>query len=78
MDEKVGILRFGILSNFGIIGGWKEEDEFRNMAMPWSITIWLANLIWTALSGWVVSCLSVADEIASSLRNGDIGPFHVG
>ena len=78
MDEKVGILRFGLLSNFQIIGDLKEEDDFRIMAVPWSITFWLANLIWTALSGWVMSCLSVADEIASSLRNGDIGPFHVG
>lgn len=48
------------------------------MAVPWSMTLWLAKMVWLALSGWVVSCLSVADEIANTLRNGDIGPFHVG
>jgi hypothetical protein len=26
----------------------------------------------------VSTCLTVADELASSLRTGDIGPFHVG
>ncbi|KAI5682730.1 hypothetical protein M9H77_03958 [Catharanthus roseus] len=47
------------------------------MAVPWSMTLWLAKMVWLALSGWVVSCLSVADEIANTLRNGDIGPFHM-
>ncbi|KAL7604176.1 hypothetical protein Lser_V15G20715 [Lactuca serriola] len=28
--------------------------------------------------GWVISCLTVADEIVGSLRTGNIGPFHVG
>ncbi|CAK9178110.1 unnamed protein product, partial [Ilex paraguariensis] len=48
------------------------------MAVPWSTTLWLVKMVWEALSGWVVSCLTVADEIASSLRTGDIGAFHVG
>ncbi|XP_010497906.1 PREDICTED: uncharacterized protein LOC104775646, partial [Camelina sativa] len=26
----------------------------------------------------VFTCVAIADEIAGSLRNGDIGPFHVG
>ncbi|XP_024186642.1 uncharacterized protein LOC121048854 isoform X2 [Rosa chinensis] len=30
------------------------------------------------LTGWVSSCLTVADELATSLRTGDIGPFNVG
>ncbi|XP_024974631.1 uncharacterized protein LOC112512743 [Cynara cardunculus var. scolymus] len=48
------------------------------MAVPWSMTLWMANMVWMALSGWVISCLTVADGIAASLRTGDIGPFHVG
>ncbi|PON31589.1 hypothetical protein PanWU01x14_368750 [Parasponia andersonii] len=47
------------------------------MAMPWEMTLWMAKMVWIALSGWVSSCLIVADEIASSFRTGDIGPFHV-
>ncbi|KAK4392515.1 hypothetical protein Sango_2029300 [Sesamum angolense] len=46
--------------------------------LGWSMTLWVARFIWMALSGWVVSCLTVADEIAGSLRTGDIGAFHVG
>lgn len=48
------------------------------MAMPWSMTLWMAEMVWLALTGWVTSCLTVADEVASSLRTGDIGPFNVG
>ena len=46
--------------------------------MPWGMALWMANMVWVALIGWVSSCLTVADELASSLRTGDIGPFHVG
>ena len=48
------------------------------MAMPWAMTLWMAKMVWVALTGWVSSCLIVADEVANSLRTGDIGPFHVG
>ena len=48
------------------------------MAFPWSMALWMANMVWVALIGWVSSCLTVADELASSLRTGDIGHFHVG
>ncbi|XP_062112018.1 uncharacterized protein LOC133823350 [Humulus lupulus] len=48
------------------------------MGMPWGMTLWMAKMVWIALSGWVSSCLIVADEIATSFRTGDIGPFHVG
>ncbi|XP_050227855.1 uncharacterized protein LOC126677335 [Mercurialis annua] len=48
------------------------------MAMPLDMTIWMMKMVWVALSGWVSSCLAVADELAASLRTGDIGPFHVG
>lgn len=48
------------------------------MAVPWSMTLWMAKMVWMALSGWVISCLTVADGVAGSLRTGDIGPFHVG
>ncbi|KAL3819717.1 hypothetical protein ACJIZ3_005622 [Penstemon smallii] len=46
------------------------------MAVPCSVTFYMAKMIWMALFGWVVSCLTVADEIAGSIRTGDIGPFH--
>uniref|UniRef100_A0A6N2K0E7 Uncharacterized protein n=1 Tax=Salix viminalis TaxID=40686 RepID=A0A6N2K0E7_SALVM len=48
------------------------------MAMPWSMAIWIANMVWVGLIGLVSTCLIVADELASSLRTGDIGPFHHG
>lgn len=48
------------------------------MAVPLSWTLWMGKMVWLAISGWVFSCLNVADEIASSLRTGEIGPFHVG
>ncbi|XP_030485034.1 uncharacterized protein LOC115701388 [Cannabis sativa] len=48
------------------------------MAMPWGMTLWMTKMVWLALSGWVSSCLIVADEIATSFRTGDISPFHVG
>lgn len=54
---------------------WPEKHT---MGMPWSHALWMARMVWIALSGWVSSCLTVADEVASSLRSGDIGPFHVG
>ncbi|KAB5551715.1 hypothetical protein DKX38_009026 [Salix brachista] len=44
--------------------------------MPWSMAIWIANMVWVGLIGLVSTCLIVADELASSLRTGDIGPFH--
>ena len=48
------------------------------MAMAVDMTMWIAKMVWIALGGWISSCLTVADEVASSLRSGDIGPFHVG
>ncbi|KAM7271081.1 hypothetical protein ACFE04_030295 [Oxalis oulophora] len=48
------------------------------MALPLEMTIWTAKTVWLALIGWVSSCLTIADEIANSIRSGDIGPFHVG
>ncbi|XP_024189561.1 uncharacterized protein LOC112193598 [Rosa chinensis] len=48
------------------------------MAMPWNMTLWMAEMVWLDLTGWVSSCLTVADELATSLRTGDIGPFDVG
>ncbi|KAK3009800.1 hypothetical protein RJ639_015163 [Escallonia herrerae] len=47
------------------------------MAVPWNTKIWMAKMVWAALTGWIMACLAVADEIASSLRAGDIGPFHL-
>uniref|UniRef100_A0A803MM31 Uncharacterized protein n=1 Tax=Chenopodium quinoa TaxID=63459 RepID=A0A803MM31_CHEQI len=46
------------------------------MAMPWSMTLWISKMVWLALAGWISSCLIVADEVASSIRTGDIGAFH--
>nr|GEV29011.1 probable 3-hydroxyisobutyrate dehydrogenase, mitochondrial isoform X1 [Tanacetum cinerariifolium] len=51
---------------------------YSGSSLPWSMTAWMAKMVWIALTGWVISCLTVADEIAGSLRTGDIGPFHVG
>ncbi|OMO99927.1 hypothetical protein CCACVL1_03549 [Corchorus capsularis] len=48
------------------------------MAMPLDVALWMAKMVWIALSGWVTSCLTIADEVAASLRSGDIGAFHVG
>ncbi|KAK9671240.1 hypothetical protein RND81_12G015600 [Saponaria officinalis] len=47
------------------------------MAISWSVTMWVSKMVWLGLVGWVSSCLVVADEIARSLRSGDIGAFHV-
>ncbi|GMP86539.1 hypothetical protein CsSME_00039273 [Camellia sinensis var. sinensis] len=46
------------------------------MAVPWGVTLWMARMVWLALSGWVTSCLTVADEIAGSFRTGDIDGLH--
>ncbi|XP_022158544.1 uncharacterized protein LOC111025007 [Momordica charantia] len=48
------------------------------MAMPWHMAFWMAEMVWIALSGWISSCLAFADEVAGSIRTGDIGPFHIG
>lgn len=48
------------------------------MAMPWNMTLWMAKMVLVALSGWVSICLTVADEIASLIRAGEISAFHVG
>ncbi|CAN1268424.1 hypothetical protein LINPERPRIM_LOCUS13164 [Linum perenne] len=45
------------------------------MAMQWSSTLWMIRMVWLALAGWMSSCFTVADEIAHSIRTGDIGPF---
>ncbi|KAG2687304.1 hypothetical protein I3760_09G045500 [Carya illinoinensis] len=29
------------------------------MAMPWAMTLWMAKMVWLALTGWVSSCLIV-------------------
>ncbi|KAK4792650.1 hypothetical protein SAY86_023085 [Trapa natans] len=51
---------------------------FAVMAVQCGKAIWAAEIIFLALKGWVSSILTVADEVASSLRSGDIGPFHIG
>ncbi|XP_057547660.1 uncharacterized protein LOC130826133 [Amaranthus tricolor] len=48
------------------------------MAMPWSMTLWISKMVWLALAGWITSCLIIADEIAGSIRSGDIGAFNIG
>ncbi|VVB05953.1 unnamed protein product [Arabis nemorensis] len=45
------------------------------MAMPLDMAMYLMRMVWFSLSGWVFTCLSIADEIAGSLRNGDIERF---
>ncbi|CAL0326601.1 unnamed protein product [Lupinus luteus] len=46
------------------------------MAMTLDLAFWIAKMVWLALTDLISSCLNVADEVASSLRSGDIGPFH--
>ncbi|MBA0830092.1 hypothetical protein Gotur_009365 [Gossypium turneri] len=43
------------------------------MTMPLGVALEMAKMVWIALSGWVCSCLTIADEVAASLRSGDIG-----
>ncbi|KAF8395657.1 hypothetical protein HHK36_019607 [Tetracentron sinense] len=45
------------------------------MAMPWNMALWMVKMVWMALSGLVSSCLMVADDIAGSLRTGDVECF---
>ncbi|KAK6945190.1 hypothetical protein RJ641_026292 [Dillenia turbinata] len=65
-------------SSWSLIEEKKVLTAKQIMAMPWSMTIWMARMVLIALSGWVSSCLSLADDFASSIRFGDISPFHVG
>ncbi|KAL9302415.1 hypothetical protein AtNW77_Chr2g0263361 [Arabidopsis thaliana] len=44
------------------------------MAMPLEMAMLLTKTVWFALSGWILTCLSIADEIAGSLRNREVGP----
>ncbi|KAF9679558.1 hypothetical protein SADUNF_Sadunf06G0027300 [Salix dunnii] len=93
LDNRLLILKWGYLSplkaenttvDFAVLKGRGKETkregerERGEMAMPWSMAIWIANMVWVGLIGLVSTCLIVADELASSLRTGDIGPFHVG
>ncbi|EFH52652.1 hypothetical protein ARALYDRAFT_907164 [Arabidopsis lyrata subsp. lyrata] len=55
-----------------------DDDKSFEMAMPLGMAMYLMRMVWFSLSGWVFTCVAIADEIAGSLRNGDIGPFHVG
>ncbi|KAL1220764.1 hypothetical protein V5N11_009243 [Cardamine amara subsp. amara] len=52
--------------------------EKQRMAMPLEMAMLLTKTVWFALSGWIFTCLSIADEIAGSLRNREIDIFHVG
>ncbi|KAL5745473.1 hypothetical protein ACOSP7_026619 [Xanthoceras sorbifolium] len=47
------------------------------MAVQWGMTFWIANMVWIAVRGWVFSCFTVADEVAGSIRTGDIGTSEV-
>ncbi|XP_068660558.1 uncharacterized protein [Aristolochia californica] len=48
------------------------------MVLPWSYAFYVMKVVWIIMNGWVSSCLIVADEIARSIRTGEIGPFHIG
>ncbi|XP_018481696.1 uncharacterized protein LOC108852697 [Raphanus sativus] len=48
------------------------------MAMPLEVAMQLTKTVWLALSSWIFTCLCIADEIAGSLRNQDMGHFHLG
>ncbi|MBA0615561.1 hypothetical protein Gotri_016531 [Gossypium trilobum] len=41
------------------------------MTMPLGVALEMAKMVWIALSGWVCSCLTIADEVAASLRSGN-------
>ncbi|KAG2290759.1 hypothetical protein Bca52824_050363 [Brassica carinata] len=63
---------------WNIISLQSQGQRDRGMAMPLEMAIYLTKTVWFALSGWIFACLYIADEIAGSLRNRDIGHFHVG
>ena len=42
------------------------------MAMPLEMAMHLTKTVWFALSGWIFTCLCIADEIAGSLRNREL------
>ncbi|XP_026426772.1 uncharacterized protein LOC113322827 [Papaver somniferum] len=48
------------------------------MLVTWEMLVRMGRMIWLGLCYWISSCLTVADEIARSIRSGDIGPFHAG
>ncbi|XP_020099837.1 uncharacterized protein LOC109718187 isoform X2 [Ananas comosus] len=48
------------------------------MAMPWGLAVYIMNMVWVALDGWISSCVMVADEIAHALRTGDVSSFPIG
>nr|XP_009385571.2 PREDICTED: uncharacterized protein LOC103972899 [Musa acuminata subsp. malaccensis] len=53
---------------FTKLRGGVEGDRSMSMAMPWELAVYIVNMVWDALDGWISSCLSVADEIADVLR----------
>lgn len=56
----------------------RKKKSRREMAVTCGFILWMVRMVWIAIKGWVSSCLIVADELASSLRTGDIGPLNVG
>ncbi|XP_038903622.1 uncharacterized protein LOC120090170 [Benincasa hispida] len=48
------------------------------MPLPLHLAFWIADMVWVAFSGCITSCLALADEVAGSIRTGDIGAFHIG
>ncbi|KAK4404789.1 hypothetical protein Sango_0847500 [Sesamum angolense] len=81
LDLRKQYWGFGVWSifllNWNLFEEFEESLRFGTMAVPWSMTLYVARMIWMALGGWVVSCLNVADEIAGSLRTGGFEPLHV-
>ncbi|KAL6657431.1 hypothetical protein ACP70R_005211 [Stipagrostis hirtigluma subsp. patula] len=42
------------------------------LMVPWRIEVYLAEMVWEMLGGWLSSCIAVADDVARALRSGDI------
>ncbi|XP_020099835.1 uncharacterized protein LOC109718187 isoform X1 [Ananas comosus] len=61
-----------------VFGRSRREREQEEMAMPWGLAVYIMNMVWVALDGWISSCVMVADEIAHALRTGDVSSFPIG
>ncbi|CAA7060550.1 unnamed protein product [Microthlaspi erraticum] len=53
------------------------RERSSEMAMPLGMATYLMRMVWFSLSSWVFTCLSIADEIAASLRSGDIDKCYI-
>jgi hypothetical protein len=46
------------------------------MAMPIDLAMYIVNMVWVGLFGWISSCVTTADQIACALHDLNSGPFN--